>query len=79
MKLHGNARTCLHSRLLMVRRAPHSIPHRTPEARVRAIAVLRRLRFTGAEIAEALAMPLSTVSTVLTRIEARAPVATRAA
>jgi transposase InsO family protein len=110
MKLHGNARTCPHSRLLMVRRveeegwtlaaaaeaagvsvrtltkwlrrfrnegadglidassAPHSIPHRTPEERVQAIAALRRLRFTGAEIAEALRMPLSTVSAILTRI-----------
>ena len=32
------------------------------------IAALRRLRMTGAEIAETLAMPLSTVSAVLTRI-----------
>ncbi len=110
MKLHGNARTCPHSRLLMVRRvelegwtlaaaaeaagvsvrtvskwlrcyrvegedglldrssAPRSIPHRTPEERVQAIAALRRLRMTAAEIAECLRMPLSTVSAVLTRI-----------
>jgi transposase InsO family protein len=110
MKLHGNARTCPHSRLLMVRRveeegwtltaaaeaagvsvrtvskwlrcyrregkdglldrssAPRSIPHRTSEERVQAIAALRRLRFTAAEIAEALSMPLSTVSAILTRI-----------
>ena len=110
MKLHGNARTCPHSRLLMVRRveqegwtlaaaaeaagvsvrtvskwlrcyrvegedglidrssAPRSIPHRTPEERVQAIAALRRLRMTAAEIAEVLAMPLSTVSAVLSRI-----------
>ena len=110
MKLHGNARTCPHSRLLMVRRvelegwtltaaaeaagvsvrtvskwlacyraegeeglldrssAPRSIPHRTPEERVQAIAALRRLRMTAAEIAETLRMPLSTVSAVLTRI-----------
>jgi transposase InsO family protein len=110
MKLHGNARTCPHSRLLMVRRveeqgwtlaaaaeaagvsvrtvskwlrcyraagedglrdrssAPRSIPHRTSEERVGAIAALRRLRMTGAEIAECLRMPLSTVSAVLTRI-----------
>ncbi len=110
MKLHGNARTCPHSRLLMVRRveeegwtlaraaeaagvsvrtvskwlrcyraegeeglfdrssAPRTIPHRTPDDRVQAIACLRRLRFTGAEIAEALRMPLSTVSAILTRI-----------
>ena len=110
MKLHGNARTCPHSRLLMVTRveekgwtlvqaaeaagvsvrtvskwlacyraegedglldgssAPRSIPHRTPEERVQAIAALRRLRMTAAEIGECLAMPLSTVSAVLTRI-----------
>jgi transposase InsO family protein len=110
MKLHGNARTCPHSRLLIVRRveqqgwtlraaaeaagvsvrtvskwlacyraegedgladrssAPHLIPHRTSEERVGAIAALRRLRMTAAEIAECLRMPLSTVSAVLTRI-----------
>jgi transposase InsO family protein len=48
--------------------APRSIPHRTPEERVQAIACLRRLRLTGAEIAECLRMPLSTVSAILTRI-----------
>jgi transposase InsO family protein len=48
--------------------APVSIPHRTPEERVEVIAVLRRLRMTGAEIALCLAMPLSTVAAVLTRI-----------
>jgi transposase InsO family protein len=48
--------------------APHSIPHRTGEERVEAIAALRRLRFTGPEIAEALDMALSTVSGILTRI-----------
>jgi len=110
MKLHGNARTCPHSRTLMVRRveeegwtlaraaeaagvsvrtvskwlrcyraegedglldrssAPRSIPHRTPEERVQAIAALRRLRMTAAEIGECLRMPLSTVSAILTRI-----------
>jgi transposase InsO family protein len=110
MKLHGNARTCPHSRLLMVRRveqedwtlaaaaeaagvsvrtvskwlrcyraegedglldrssAPRLIPHRTSEERVGAIAALRRLRMTAAEIAECLRMPPSTVSAVLTRI-----------
>jgi transposase InsO family protein len=47
--------------------APGSIPHRTSEERVAAIASLRQLRFTGPEIAEVLAMPLSTVSGVLTR------------
>jgi transposase InsO family protein len=109
MKLHGNARTCPHSRLLMVERvdqgwtraqiaeaagvsvrtvskwlacyrlegkdglldhssAPGSIPHRTPDDRVEAIAALRRLRMTAAEIAECLRMPLSTVSAILSRI-----------
>jgi transposase InsO family protein len=48
--------------------APGSIPHRTSEERVEAIAALRRLRFTGPEIAETLGMALSTVSGILTRI-----------
>src|SRR5437588_9310667 len=48
--------------------APRSIPHRTGEQRVQAIAALRRLRFTGPEIAECLGMALSTVSGILTRI-----------
>jgi transposase InsO family protein len=48
--------------------APRSVANRTPEDRVEAIAALRRLRFTGAEIAELLEMALSTVSGVLTRI-----------
>jgi transposase InsO family protein len=48
--------------------APGSVPHRTPEDRVQAIAALRRLRMTGAEIAICLGMPLSTVSAVLARI-----------
>jgi transposase InsO family protein len=47
--------------------APLSIPHRTSEQRVQAIAALRRLRFTGPEIAEILGMAVSTVSGVLTR------------
>ena len=110
MKIHGNARTCPRSRLLIVRRveeqrwslaetaaaagvsvrtvskwlrayriegeqglldrssAPYSIPHRTCEARVIAIAALRRLSMTAWEIAQCLAMPLSTVSAVLARI-----------
>jgi transposase InsO family protein len=110
MKLHGNARTCLHSRRLSVGRVieegwtlaqaasaagvsvrtiskwlarfraegaeglldrssvPARVPHRTPEERVAAIAALRRLRMTGAEIAQVLSMPRSTVSAVLTRI-----------
>jgi transposase InsO family protein len=48
--------------------APYRIPHRTSEQRVEAIAALRRLRFTGPEIAEVLGMALSTVSGILARI-----------
>ena len=48
--------------------APRSIPSRTPEDRVGAIAALRRVRMTGPEIAECLGMALSTVSAVLSRI-----------
>jgi len=48
--------------------APRSIPHRTPADRVQAIAALRRLHMTAAEIAEVLCMALSTVSAVLKRI-----------
>jgi transposase InsO family protein len=48
--------------------APWSIPHRTPAERVEVIALLRRLRMTGAEIAGCLGMALSTVSAVLERI-----------
>jgi transposase-like protein len=48
--------------------APLTIPHRTPEELVAAIAALRRLRMTGAEIARCLGMALSTVSAVLSRI-----------
>jgi transposase len=48
--------------------APRSIPHRTSESRIEAIAALRRLRFTGPEIAETLGMALSTVSGILTRL-----------
>lgn len=48
--------------------APRRIPHRTPSDRVQAIAALRRLRMTAAEIAEVLGMALSTVSAVLKRI-----------
>jgi transposase-like protein len=110
LKLHANARTCPHSRRLVVDRvevrgwtltaaaeaagvsvrtvskwrrryreegeqgladrcsAPASVPLRTDQARVAVIASLRRLRMTGAEIAERLAMPASTVSGSLTRI-----------
>jgi transposase InsO family protein len=48
--------------------APRTVANRTYERRVEAIAALRRLRFTGPEIAELLQMPLSTVSGILTRI-----------
>ena len=48
--------------------APYSVPGRTVEGRVAVIAALRRLRMTGAEIAETLGMPVSTVSGILTRI-----------
>ncbi|NUR77577.1 MAG: helix-turn-helix domain-containing protein [Thermoleophilia bacterium] len=110
MKLHANARTCLHGRRLIVERvcvqgwtlaaaaeaagvsvrtvskwlarfriegvdglldrssAPQRVPGRTPEERVELVVALRRLRMTAAEIAETLAMPLSTVSAVLRRI-----------
>lgn len=110
MKLHRNAKTCPHSRLLLCQRvvdegwrvreaaaaagisartaskwlaryraegedgltdrssAPGSVWNRTPEERVQAIACLRRLRMTAAEIAGLFSMPLSTVSAVLTRI-----------
>ena len=48
--------------------APGVVANRTDERRVEAIAALRRLRFTGPELAELLDMPLSTVSGILTRI-----------
>jgi transposase InsO family protein len=48
--------------------APGLVANRTPEQRIEAIAALRRLRFTGPEIAELFEMPLSTVSGILTRI-----------
>ena len=48
--------------------APERVANRTGEDRVQAIAALRRLRFTGPEIAELLGMALSTVSGILTRI-----------
>ena len=47
---------------------PATVANRTCERRVEAIAALRRLRFSGPEIAETLAMPLSTVSGILQRI-----------
>jgi transposase InsO family protein len=48
--------------------APREIPHRTDPQREQLIALLRRLRMTGAEIAMVLEMPHSTVSAVLLRI-----------
>jgi transposase InsO family protein len=48
--------------------SPAVVANRTDERRVEAIAALRRLRFTGPELAELLDMPLSTVSGILTRI-----------
>jgi transposase len=48
--------------------APTVVANRIDERRVEVIAALRRLRMTGAEIAECLAMALSTVSGILTRI-----------
>jgi transposase InsO family protein len=48
--------------------APRQVANRTPDDRVTAIAALRRLRFSGPEIAELLSMALSTVSATLTRI-----------
>ncbi len=48
--------------------APVTVANRTDERTIEAIAALRRLRFTGPEIAELLDRPLSTVSGILTRI-----------
>ena len=48
--------------------APRRVANRTDESRVEAIAALRRVRLTAAEIAECLGMALSTVSGILTRI-----------
>ena len=47
--------------------APRRVANRTPDDRVTAIIALRRLRMTAAEIAELLAMALSTVSVILRR------------
>jgi len=48
--------------------APGVVANRTGEQTVQAIAALRRLRFTGPDIAELLDRPVSTVSGILTRI-----------
>jgi transposase InsO family protein len=47
--------------------AANRVHNRTPEDRVGVICALRRLRMTGSEIAEALGMPETTVSGILTR------------
>jgi transposase len=47
--------------------APHRVANRTAPERVSVIVKLRHLRMTAAEIAETLAMPLSTVSVILRR------------
>jgi transposase InsO family protein/transposase len=48
--------------------APELVANRTDERRVEAIAALRRLRFSGPELAEVFGMALSTVSGILQRI-----------
>ena len=48
--------------------APRRVANRTDEQAMMVIAALRRIRFTGPEIAELLGRPLSTVSGILTRI-----------
>jgi transposase InsO family protein len=48
--------------------SPKTVANRTCAQSVEAIAALRRLRFTGPEIAETLQMPISTVSGILGRI-----------
>jgi transposase InsO family protein len=48
--------------------APLTVANRTDERTVAVIAALRRIRFTGPEIAELLGRPVSTISGILTRI-----------
>jgi transposase InsO family protein len=48
--------------------APRRVANRTDPERVAVIVRLRRLRMTAAEVAETLAMPLSTVSGILSRV-----------
>ena len=48
--------------------APQVVANRTDEQTVQVIAALRRIRFTGPEIADLLGRPLSTVSGILQRI-----------
>jgi transposase InsO family protein/transposase-like protein len=61
-------RACAESGLLDLSSAPRVVANRTDERRIEAIAALRRLRFSGPEIAELLEMADSTVSGILTRI-----------
>jgi hypothetical protein len=61
-------RACSESALLDRSSAPHLVANTTDERRIEAIATLRRLRFSGPEIAELLDMAGSTVSGILTRI-----------
>src|SRR5262245_26149322 len=48
--------------------APHTVANRTDERTIAVIAALRRVRFSGPEIAELLDRPVSTVSGILARI-----------
>jgi hypothetical protein len=45
---------------------PKRVANQTPKERIRLIVAMRRLRFTGPEIAELLGMAVSTVSGILT-------------
>jgi transposase InsO family protein len=55
-------------RLLDRSSVPRRVANRTAAERIEVIVKLRRLRMTSAEIAETLAMPVSTVSGILTRL-----------
>ena len=48
--------------------APHQVANKTPADRIEAIAALRKLRFTGEQIAEVFDMALSTVSGLLSEL-----------
>jgi transposase InsO family protein len=60
-------RACGPSGLVDRPSVPRLVPHKTPPDRVAAVCRLRRLRLTAVEIAEQLAMPVSTVCAVLAR------------
>ncbi len=47
---------------------PHNLPHATPPERVEILARLRRQRWTVPQLGDALGMPYSTVTAVLTRL-----------